>query len=1082
LVESFKRSWIIEAVSFIGFQAKQGSDRPMQMLKLTLVFALLLSAPIYALDESGLLARWTFDEGKGEIARDSANGHEAQLSGLAWKAQQTGAALAFGGLGGSVDCGESKSLGIGGPITIEAWIKPTRKPNGEMVLFGEGYDSYVVTFYNTELCLFYIGSGGNNVSGKLALGTWNHLVATFDGTDLSMWINGREVMKRPSQFKQYEATRHFLIGTPNRPDLPKFKGAIDDLRVYNRALSGSEIAAHFKNEASAYGFDPTWFNRVRVTPYFYFDRGEVVVEADYRGLLPLDGKGGMQVVLARKDNPETPLQRQTLNTAPATGLAELKLNTKTLEAGEYVIEASLKDAKRSWPVERAAFSYPPKQTPLRAPSKSVVAPLPAPSTPTPFDFKLASGGGFELTLQGATYAFQTRISWPNGSFNRLTAGEAADSAGEKSWKVSTSTASLNRYSVDAKGASYSVHREMSVHPTHVYIKDTYTNATDQDLGLIIYNETPLTSERVKTSFISGHERLGRQPELGFPDYGPTAFFADDKAALGIVPIDDVFVVQAVPYVGWENAAGVGTERLALGPKQSYTLEWAVYPTGSKDYYDFINAFRTVEGRIGTVKEPPGFFTYGPNNRRQIPTQDFIEKRGMKIGVIHCLSQCADDPEISIEGIEFVDFPKEMQLLKDQASVFHKMHPDLKVVFHIAHSLYATNRPDRFNDSKVILPDGKQAIWGADDYISKQRQNEGWQWWIFYPTPGNKFHDALMRSVDVFMDDMGFDGVFLDGFLAGYISQWTYDRWDQHSVEIDLTSKTIKRKIGSVILLSQPSMIQFTRKIRDKGGIAIANNTVFTRSICNEKHILFDNECASGPQLHLAPTLTGLAAPPLENEREMYRDMLDKLSWGELFLYYQDRINLDYPSLASKQFPITFEEIRSGMVKGKERIVTMNSGVYGWRDDRRLHQIYKFDNRGTLCAHTFTTTIDSDSVRSELHLGTDESAVIEPIPVRIQSDLPVNVRVLNYDGQAFSALLNGNGPATLQMFVGTSYPDKRKGGPRDGGVNLVDLGIGNAYQVVVGSRSLTVQEKDGVLTVPITMDGEAEIRIAAQTGP
>ena len=104
----------------------------------------------------------------------------------------------------------------------------------------------------------------------------------------------------------------------------------------------------------------------------------------------------------------------------------------------------------------------------------------------------------------------------------------------------------------------------------------------------------------------------------------------------------------------------------------------------------------------------------------------------------------------------------------------------------------TNEPERFPDSKVILANGEQAVWGASEpYVSKKAQEAGWTWWIYYPTPGNSFHDAMMKSVDVMMDDLGFDGAFMDGYLAAYISSWTYDTdvcWDGHTAQIDLNTK------------------------------------------------------------------------------------------------------------------------------------------------------------------------------------------------------------------------------------------------------------------------------------------------------
>ena len=1039
-----------------------------------------MSSAAWAAGPAGLLAAWNFDEGQGDVARDSSgNGRHARLHGPTWVKRGDGFAVSLDGRDDYVDCGESAAIGIGGPVTIEAWIKPTRKANGEAILFGEGFSTYIVTYYNTEISLFYIGSGGNNVRGKLALGGWNHVVATFDGDRLRMWINGRSTGDRESKIKSYAPGGHFMMATRGRPDLPHFKGLLDSVRVYNRALPAGEAVAHFKAEAAGYGFDPTWFRRVKVAPYYYLDRGEVVVEVDYRGLQPLEGRGRLEVTLSRRRGFRKLIERRRVDELPGGGVLEVTLPCAGIRAGDYVIRVSLRDGKGARPVEELAFSYPPKPSPLTSPAEKVVASLPPEAEPTSFDMKVGKGGGFQLAIKGESYSCESRISWPNGDFNRLTADDQSYAQGEKSWKTDARATGKGRYKIDASGAFYTIEREVEAFPTHVYVKDTYTNTTDKDLGLLIYNEIPVKLDQVTKSLLSGNEKLGRLPVLGYPDYGPTLFFTDANTGVGVIPIDDVYVVHAVPYVE-KGAAGVCTEKFALPPGASYTLEWAIYPTGSGDYYDFINNFRKAEGRISTVDGAPGFISYGPMNRRQVPDRDFVEKRGIKIGILSCLSRAADDPGVSIEGIEFMDFPKEMQLLKGQAAAFHKMHPGLNVVFHIAHSLYMTNDPDRFPDSKVILANGKQAIWGASEpYVSKQRQKEGWTWWIFYPTPGNSFHDAMMKSVDVMMDDLGYDGGFMDGFFSGYISQWSYDtdlRWDGHSADLDLKTKTIKRKVNSVLLLSQPSMIEYSRKIRDKGGVVIGNSAVFTRSIANEKYIIYDSECASGPGLHTAPNVTALAAPPFKTEKEIYLDMLDKLSWGMLFLYYNERLHLDYPSLAARQFPMTFEEIRSGMVRGKERIVTMNSGVYGWPGKRDLHVVHKFDDRGAPVSHDFITTVDKESVRTELEFRKHESAVIEPIPVTLEAGAPVNLRVLHYDDPALKIVLNGQGEATLNMFVGSGYPDRRDGVFTDGGVNPADVGVGNDYRVTADGATTTVKEKDGTLFVPLNLNGQVEVVI------
>ncbi len=1060
----------------------------MSMVKLLFAIACIcvMASVALAAKPEGLTAEWNFDEGKGDVANDSSgNGHDAKLYGATWVKQGDGFALRLNGRGDYVDCGRSADIGIGGPVTVEAWVKPMARGPGGGVLMGTSREGYLLTYRNRVrnrgFCRWHIGSARNEVGGSLELGEWNHVAATFDGKRRSLWINGRLA----ASLESLEPPRKGGNFTICSAKPPHFKGMLDRVRVYNRAVSAAEAVAHFKAEAGNYGFDSTWFQRVKVTPFYYLDRGRVVVEMDYKGLQPLEGKGRIEVTLSNQSDEATSIGSRVIEPLPDAGIVEAELPCKKLTAGTYVIRVTLRDDKGARPMERITFDYPPKPL-IPSPAEKVVGSLPPSPAPVPFELEVGKGGGFRLLIKGTSYPFESRISWPNGDFNRLSASDEPARQGEKSWKVEVRPIGTNRYTVEAGGTFYTIHRQIEVFPTHVYIKDAFTNTTDEDLGLLIYNETAFKDGQITGCWLAGYE--GRRRIIEMPGYGsPSVFVTDRNVGIGMVPLDDVYVIQSVLYAE-DGAAGMGTQKFALAPKGSYTLEWAIYPTGSGDYYDFTNTFRKVEGRISTVDGAPGFISYGPKNRRQVPSKDFIEKRGLKIGIIHCLSAAADDPGISIEGIEFMDFPKEMELLKKQIAAIKKKHPGFKVVFHVIHTLYATNNPDKFADSKLIRANGTHpASGGAGAYFSKERADEGWRWYYYYPTPGNSFHDAMMKSVDVMMDEIGADGAFMDGFFYAYPGRWgrwTYDgRWDGHSAEIDPETKTIKRKLASVLLLSQPSMIQFARKIRDKGGIVIGNAAVMTRSIANEKYILFDAEHLSGPEWHLAPSSMALSNPKISfnSEKEIYLDVLDKLSWGVLYMHYNDRIPLTYPSLAARQFPMTFEEIRSGLVRGKERIVTMNSGVYGWPGDRRLHAVYKFDARGAPAPHDFMTTVDEADVRTELEFGKNESAVIEPISMTLEASTPVNVRVLQYEDAAFKILLNGQGEATLDVFVGTSYPDWRDGVFPQGGVNPADVGVGAAYRVTAGGASTTIAEIDGTLSVPLTLDGQVEVVIERADG-
>jgi hypothetical protein len=175
----------------------------------------------------GLVARWTFDQVAGNTARDTAGKHHATIYGPKRVNQGRGYALSFDGTDDYVDCGNSKSLGIGGPVSIEAWIKPTRKGHGEACLFGESLGSYLITYYDTEICNWYIAGGDNGINAPVELNGWNHLVATFDGTKTYIWINGQQAASKDSKSKSYEPGGNFFIATKGRPNLPKFRGLID---------------------------------------------------------------------------------------------------------------------------------------------------------------------------------------------------------------------------------------------------------------------------------------------------------------------------------------------------------------------------------------------------------------------------------------------------------------------------------------------------------------------------------------------------------------------------------------------------------------------------------------------------------------------------------------------------------------------------------------------------------------------------------------------------------------------------------------------------------------------------------------
>jgi hypothetical protein len=325
------------------------------IMRITRIFTCLsllcfAATALSATSEEGLVARWTFEEDSGEIVKDvSGNGRDGKLSGAIRTKDGDGYALSLDGFDDHVDFSDNAALGVGGALSVETWIKPMREAHGEAVLMGEGFDnspmpgtSALLTYYNGENVYWYIGNGGNGIRAPLKFRQWNHVVATFDGKHMWLWINGRKAADRESKFTKVTPRGVFRVGASGSSLAEKFLGLLDDVRVYNRALSADEIAAHFQAKMNVY-CDLTWTKRVKATLYPYPQRNEVLVEADYNGLEPpLGSKARLDVSVSNKTKPEEVFVSRSLEAVPArAGLANVVIPCSDLPAGDYLVRIKM---------------------------------------------------------------------------------------------------------------------------------------------------------------------------------------------------------------------------------------------------------------------------------------------------------------------------------------------------------------------------------------------------------------------------------------------------------------------------------------------------------------------------------------------------------------------------------------------------------------------------------------------------------------------------------------------------------------------------------------------------------------------
>ena len=192
----------------------------------------------------GLLAAYSFDEGQGVTASDaSGNGRTGTMVGAGWTSGKNGSAVFLDGVDDRVDL---PALGTfyRTAFTFEAWVlkRGTRKDVTVLGSWDSGGPMIWVDNVNGRYMLT-LGADSTNYldSGRTpAVGTWQHVAGTWDGTTARLYIDGVEVANRT--FAGDVGTSNvWRIGAFRANPIGFFDGLIDDVRIYNRALPAAEI-------------------------------------------------------------------------------------------------------------------------------------------------------------------------------------------------------------------------------------------------------------------------------------------------------------------------------------------------------------------------------------------------------------------------------------------------------------------------------------------------------------------------------------------------------------------------------------------------------------------------------------------------------------------------------------------------------------------------------------------------------------------------------------------------------------------------------------------------------------------------
>ena len=220
------------------------------------------SATATVIVSCGLVGWWPLDEGTGLVAHDvSGQGNNGTWSGT--PSSSNGTYYATGMIGPSAGYfdGSDNSVIIGthpvyeftGSFTLSAWVNTVY--SGTILSMQNGGDNgynLAINYGIIRFCIF-ANTTANCVGGgnyPLSSPKWTYVTAVFDGSTISIYANGALVASAPAP-PPTASTGPLAFGISQRGGYPSFTGSLDDIRIYNRALSANEISSFYDADVGA---------------------------------------------------------------------------------------------------------------------------------------------------------------------------------------------------------------------------------------------------------------------------------------------------------------------------------------------------------------------------------------------------------------------------------------------------------------------------------------------------------------------------------------------------------------------------------------------------------------------------------------------------------------------------------------------------------------------------------------------------------------------------------------------------------------------------------------------------------------
>ncbi|MFC4357169.1 LamG-like jellyroll fold domain-containing protein [Halobium salinum] len=207
----------------------------------------------YTAEDSSLVSYWALDEPSGSTVRDAVGSNDGTNAG-----GSIGAAGAhgsngyrFAGTGERVDVDTNMDV-AGSGLTLSAWVKADSwNTNGDQRIISKATgeqdpDHYwMLSEAQTKNPRFRLKTGGSTTklvaSSTVPAGEWVHMVATYDGGHMRIYVDGTQVAVKQKTGTVSTNSEVPVALAANPSGAQSLDGNLDEVRVYDRGLSASEV-------------------------------------------------------------------------------------------------------------------------------------------------------------------------------------------------------------------------------------------------------------------------------------------------------------------------------------------------------------------------------------------------------------------------------------------------------------------------------------------------------------------------------------------------------------------------------------------------------------------------------------------------------------------------------------------------------------------------------------------------------------------------------------------------------------------------------------------------------------------------